>query len=119
MILTIALGDFKYCCCKERVEAKLKQLESNIKELTKEEEWPEVFRKLNKKTWPRFYVDKYGINMYWCNLCNEHRKQIARLKRNNRCLTPWESLEAIKNNRYWYTSKKRLNNITINDPTTF
>jgi hypothetical protein len=34
--------------------------------------------------------------MYWCNLCNEYRKQIARLKRNNRCLTPWESLEAIK-----------------------
>jgi hypothetical protein len=55
-------------------------------------------------------VDKYGINMKWCNLYNEYRKQVVRYNRTNRCLTPWESADAIKRSRYGYTKKKRLIN---------
>jgi hypothetical protein len=35
---------------------------------------------------------------------------VARYNRANRCLTPWESADAVKRSRYWYTNKKRLIN---------
>jgi hypothetical protein len=99
-------GDIKYDCNKERAKGLMDILAKDIKELTKEEEWPKVFHILNKNKFPCYYMDKYGINMRWCTLCDKYRIQAARYIRKERDLTDWETVDAIKGNRWMYTNKK-------------
>jgi hypothetical protein len=103
-------GDVKYCCPKERIKELKEILSQKIKALTKEEEWPKVLKKLEKDKFPEYYFDKYGINMKWCNFCNEYRTQVVRYKKAHPFLTQSEWKEAIKSCSYNYTNRKRLIN---------
>jgi hypothetical protein len=103
-------GDVKYSCCKEREKERMDIIDGKIQEITKEGEWPKVLHKLNKDKFQEYHLNKNGINMRWCTLCNQYRAQVLRLKKPYENVRMDEIFYGIRGMRRRYTNKKRLTN---------